>query len=176
MVLVHRDWKESLAGVLLALAVLSGCGEEDEGGGIPDDPATACNEANEDCAPGICGGEGGRMLPGSDCMACHRAGSDSEVGRDGPFFTAAGTLYDNVYGDQPVAGATVRITDAEGKVVELTTNAVGNFYTSEPLTAPLRAEVERDGRRLEMPDPVDSGACTTCHRCDGMGGGKLYAP
>ncbi len=167
--------------VVLSLHVgLAGCGEEDEAGrGIPDDPATMCNEANEDCAPGICGGEGATMLPGSNCISCHRSGSGAgEAGEGLIGFTAAATVFDNVYGDHPASGVKVRITDSTGTTVELTTNSAGNFYTSRSLVAPLQVELEKDGRTIRMMSSVMTGACATCHNCSesAPAGGKVYAP
>ncbi len=176
MVRTHRGVGGWVAAALLVALSVSGCGEEGEGGGgngTPDDPATACNEANEDCAPGICGGEGGRMLPGSDCLSCHSSGSGAGEARP---FTAAGTVFSDIDGGAPASGATVRITDAMGRSVELTTNAAGNFYTRQPLTAPLQAQVTYGGTTRQMANPVSSGACNGCHKCGGAAGGKLYTP
>ncbi len=165
-------------GLGLGLLSLGACGDGEGGGGTPDDPATVCNERNEDCAPGLCGGEGPRMLPGSSCVSCHREGSGAgEAGSEAnQWFTAAGTLFEGNLGQRPVAGAIVRITDAEGTTVEMTSNDVGNFFTKQPLVFPIRAEVERDGRTIGMMQAVSTGDCTSCHRCGGMAGGKLYAP
>ncbi len=158
--------------MIAALALLAACENEkgEGGGGTADDTSTACNEANEDCSPGTCGGEGGQMLPGADCLACHD-GTNGEAGK----FTAAGTVFSDLDGNDVVDGATVRITDADGNVVELTSNAAGNFYTSEALTFPISAEVELDGNVLAMSSAQQSGGCNACHACAGPAGGKLYA-
>ena len=169
--------------VVLSLHVgLAGCGEEDEAGrGIPDDPATMCNEANEDCAPGICGGEGATMLPGSNCISCHRSGSGAgEAGFEpGKWFALAGTVYEDGFGSAPAAGVTIRVTDAMGHVVTMSSNSAGNFFarrSMQSLVPPFQAEVEREGRVRRMGSMVMTGACNTCHKCGGAAGGKLYAP
>lgn len=141
--------------------------------GLPDDPDTACNEANEACEPGVCGGEGPTMLPGSNCLACHNAETGAD---DAPPYTAAGTLFADSDGSGGLAGATLELTDGAGTTHILTTNDVGNFYTDVPLTLPILAAVEFDGERIVMRTAVDTGACTTCHRCEGPAGGKLFGP
>lgn len=168
---------------LFPLLALVACGDPTK-----DDPATACNEENEACGPDeLCDGEGGEMLPGSDCLACHSAGNlpddkaaapkaSSDGEDEEELFTAAGTVFADLDGTAPLSGAIVRITDADGAVVELTTNDVGNFYTSTPLTAPLSAEIEVDGEIVEMDTTPDEGACNSCHSCEGAAGGKLTGP
>lgn len=141
-----------------------------------DDTSTTCDESNEACGPGTCDGEGGEMLPGSDCLACHSSSGAKEEGEEGGTFTAAGTVYADLDGTSPLSGATVRITDAGGFIHELTTNSVGNFYTDQPLTFPIAAEVEVDGTVQPMGTSVDVGGCNSCHMCAGSAGGKLTGP
>jgi len=141
-------------------------------GGTADDPATACNEENEACGIGECGGEGAEMLPGSDCVVCHTAGGADEANA----FTYGGTAFTDIDGTSPLSGATVRIIDADGNVFEKATNAVGNFYGSDDLVFPILTEIDVDGQTRAMVTPVTTGACTTCHVCAGTAGGKLYAP
>jgi hypothetical protein len=112
------------------------------------------------------------MLPGSDCLACHAPGG----ARGAPTWTAGGTAFERKDGAAPLAGATVRITDAQGSVVEMTTNRVGNFYTRSALVPPLQAEIEVNGVIRAMQGSVDTGACSSCHSCDGAAGGKLRGP
>lgn len=166
--------------LLIALSALAACGDPTK-----DDPSTACNEANEACESGLCDGEGGEMLPGADCLACHSAGNftddkaaakESDAEDADQLFTAAGTVFADLDGTEPLQGAIVRITDADGATVELTSNGVGNFYTSTPLTAPLSAEVEVDGEIVEMGTTIDDGGCNSCHACEGAAGGKLTGP
>ncbi len=151
-------------------------GSDDGGGGTsPDDSATACNEANEDCGPGTCGGEGSQMLPGSDCVACHSAGNFEED--EDIFFGIAGTIFEDLDGSAPASGVTVRVTDADGVVYELSSNGAGNFYSTETsLAYPIRAEVERDGAVRQMGTQPSTASCNSCHACSGQAGGKLYAP
>ena len=70
--------------------------------------------------------------------------------------------------------------DGAGKSVNLTTNAVGNFYTAEPFTKPLRMSVSFGGKKKDMPIPLDAdGACNACHSSpDAIGGalGRIRIP
>jgi hypothetical protein len=149
-------------------------------GDSPPDTASLpeCARTHEDCAPGArgCGGEGANMLPGSNCLACHAEGASG--GRErAPVWSAGGTVYTDVYGSGGAAGVTVRVTDASGRVVSMRTASSGNFYTPSRLQMPLRAEVETaDGQVRQMASSVETGACNSCHSCDGSAGGKLYAP
>ncbi len=179
----------TLATVFFVTFMGTAC-EEGEGGesvvSTPDDTATPCNEANEDCAPGTCSGEGADMLPGSQCLACHSQGNLSddkdwevdEAGEsgEGGIFTVGGTVFEDILGSGGAPGVTIRITDATGSQVEMVSSSSGNFYTDSTLTAPLSAELERDGSIISMVSTASTGDCSSCHRCDGPAGGKLYAP
>lgn len=146
----------------------------DDTGHQDTNPPPTCNDDNEECAPGVsgCGGEGANMLPGADCLECHSRDGD----REAPIWTAGGTLFTDEYGAEFKSGATVKITDSTGQTVTLTSSSKGNFYTSKALTPPLSAEVTTDAGTLSMDQTVDTGACNSCHKCDGEAGGKMYAP
>lgn len=169
---------------LLALPLSLACGDkegDDTGtsdGGATDggtDGGVECDTTNEDCGPGSCDGEGANMLPGSDCVACHSPGNFEEDEGDA-FWTAAGTVFVDDVGSDGKSGAIVRITDSTGSTVELATSSAGNFYTTDPLVPPLSAEVEVEGVVIEMGTEVETGACNSCHKCEGDAGAKLYAP
>lgn len=111
---------------LLLLPLLAACGDNQSV-----DTAT--------CSSGLLwtGGDdeenaGPEMNPGQDCIACHASG-------EGPHYTVAGTVM-GAYGDPDdclgVEGVTVAITDADGVVTELTSNASGNFYTQADIATP----------------------------------------
>ena len=79
------------------------------------------------------------MQPKSaDCLSCHN-------GNDAPNWTVAGTVFSDP--NAPIAGvmpdAQVIVTDANQRVLTLTTNSAGNFYTAEALAAPLSVRIER---------------------------------
>jgi hypothetical protein len=108
------------------------------------------------------------MDPGEDCMGCHT----HQSGESG--WTAAGTVFFGT-GEQGVADVTVKITDAAGRDVTLTTNAAGNFYTQEPLVLPLdRVEIVGPHGNSIMQADAASGSCNSCHR-SGAVGGRLIA-
>ena len=101
------------------------------------------------CAPE----EGPLMSPGDDCLDCHSGG-------EAKAWTVAGTM-----GHQ---GSHLSITDATGWSFTLRANKVGNFYTAERVTFPLRVAV--DGQ--PMTNPVQDGSCNRCHgNGPGSGGG-----
>jgi hypothetical protein len=98
--------------------------------------------------------EGPMMKPGSDCLECHGGGEE-----DARRWTVAGTWSGQ--------GRQVSIVDAAGKSFSRHTNQVGNFWTSEPVTFPLRVSV--DG--VAMPNAVNA-ADASCNRCHGDGPGS----
>jgi hypothetical protein len=112
------------------------------------------------------GGEGPSMKPGSDCLSCHTGG-------DAPRFTAAGTVFTGPASTTGVAGATVVLTPQSGAPVTLTTNGVGNFYTSSPLTPPIDVSVTTGTGPTGM-SGASSGACGRCHQPSGAAGGRVY--
>jgi phosphatidate phosphatase APP1 len=105
-----------------------------------------------------CGNEGSAtMRPGEDCLSCHSSGQDA--------FTLAGT----VFGDASAAassglsGVTVAITDKNGTKVTLTSNAAGNFYTSQALAFPVSVQVQSGTAVAQMHSPAERGGCNGCH-------------
>lgn len=162
------------SGTVDAIAAWIDAGATQECGGGTDTGSFSCDDRNESCGPpGTCGAdESSAMLPGSDCLACHYVGHSGE----GPDFTAAGTAFADLGGSAPLAGAKVHITDDNGQELTLTTNAVGNFYTSTALAMPFTASIEVGGTTLEMVSSPTTGACNSCHACDGAAGGKLHGP
>ena len=123
----------------------------------------------EDCSTGKVwtGGdeESPLMHPGTDCIACH------EDEGEGPLYAVAGTVMgdladpDDCYG---VEGVTVRITDADAVVHELTTNAAGNFFSTAAVPGPFTVELELDGATSVMVTPQTDGACGACHTQEGL--------
>jgi len=163
----------------LPLTILSCGGDKNEtgvetGNETGETTVVECNTENEECGPGECQGyEGQNMLPGADCTACH---SDGNISNYAPKFTIAGTVFEDGDGTSGFEGATLRILDADGNTFELTSNSVGNFFTSEDISFPVNAEIEVDGNIRAMGSPIESGACNTCHTCDGAAGNKIFIP
>lgn len=108
----------------------------------------ACEGGNEE--------EGGTMKPGANCLDCHSGGEHR--------FTLAGTVYADTGGSAGLSGATVAVSDAGGNpLFTLTTNAVGNFYTSQAIPASIQVTVSHGGLSSSMPGGVSEGGCNRCH-------------
>lgn len=134
---------------------------------------TACVAGND--PPAVCstndawtsGDEGSPLMhPGDDCIGCHSQG-------EGPRYTIAGTVMNASNDDtncNGVEGATVVITDANGKTLSLPTNAAGNFYTRETIAMPYKAKVVYQGKENVMADAQGSGSCASCHTAQGANG------
>jgi hypothetical protein len=111
--------------------------------------------------------EGPLHYPGEACLTCHGGYGPGE-----PLLAVGGTVYATPSSEVPVEGAIVRITDAVGTRVELTSNCAGNFYLpvrEKALFFPLRAEVEctlpsGTVRRSVMGTRINrDGSCASCH-------------
>ena len=159
------------AEVYVLLFILLACD-----GSKVDDMAGTCDTENEDCDVGTCGGAGSQMLPGANCLNCHTAGSGAGEEGEVPSFSLAGTVFADASGTEGLEGATVHVTDAEGTLVTMMSNAAGNFYTTDPIVLPVTATVEIDGGVAEMTSYADAGGCNSCHTCEGVAGGKLVGP
>lgn len=119
---------------------------------------------------------GPMMRPGWNCLSCHR--EDNPQGA--PIWTAAGTVYpaaDSAI-DEGLEGVSVILSGPNRDEVRLVTNAVGNFYTVEPLATPFEARLEYQGRIRRMPVAPPAGACNACHAMPPISGapGRLFAP
>jgi hypothetical protein len=80
-------------------------------------------------------------------------------------FTAAGTVFTKFDASlcDGVAQVTIRITDKDNTVATATTNEVGNFWITTPLSPPLTIQAERNGVVRAMPVTTPTGACALCH-------------
>lgn len=121
------------------------------------------------------------MMPGVPCIACHR-----QYPNRPPQFTVAGSVFptahepDLCFGVPAATGATIVITDANGK--ELSPIAVatgGNFGAIFPgLALPYRAKVVVGNTERVMLTPQMNGDCNTCHTQAGTQGarGRVIVP
>ncbi len=160
----HRARRAALVGGLAVFAAV-GVG------------AAACNVSTvANCSTNSETGaeRGPEMAPGSDCMSCHGGGR-------GRSFQVAGTIM-GAYKDSTqcdgVSGATVTITDATGRSIEMTSNSVGNFFDQTYLTPPYTAKVSLNGKEVAMKTPQTDGACGSCHTETGANGapGRIVPP
>lgn len=151
---------------LVATLTLSACGGTD-------DEATA-----EACGP-IETTPGPTMRPGENCLSCHQDGFGDE---EAPEFTAAGTVFASLDSDHcdGVGGVSIFLTAADGSELELVTNQVGNFWTSEPLMEEGPGpRLEFEGETIMMGRDLPSiPACNACHSDSPVGGaaGKIFVP
>jgi hypothetical protein len=147
-------------------------------GSDPSDAEPATDDGGPDpflappsCTSGIqwTGGtrESPDMQPGEPCVACHTRG-------EAPRLAFGGTVYPTAHEPSQCygatkGGATVVVTDANGKSVTATVNAAGNFFAraTAALTAPLKAKVVFMGRERIMLSAVPSGDCNVCHTQQG---------
>lgn len=114
------------------------------------------------CACGI-PDHGPTMEAGNDCLSCHN-------GAQAQKWTVAGTVFDTMTGAKPVGveGAQVYVSDAKGRWLTLTANSVGNFYTAEDLTPPMKVQVAFGSKRMAMVSAPPSGSCNSCHSNPGL--------
>lgn len=111
--------------------------------------------AKVDCIDGVASPGSGKHHAGDDCLGCHDTQSKH--------WTIAGTLYSAATGGTAVAGATIEVVDATGKVVKLTTYTNGNFYTTTAVTKPLKVRATKCPVSLPMVGAVNDGSCNGCH-------------
>ncbi len=80
--------------------------------------------------PGSDNGPGaGTHNAGEDCGICHTPG-----GKAGNYiFTVGGTAYADRAARKPLKGAEIILMDSSGKVISMTSNETGNFWTFTPI-------------------------------------------
>ncbi len=104
-----------------------------------------------------------KMNPGQACIECHDRG-------EGPNYKIAGTIMGAIHDPDDcngISGVTVRITDADGNLTELTTNSAGNFYSNDRISTPYTVQLEYNGITRDMAGAQTDGDCSTCHTQDG---------
>lgn len=115
------------------------------------------------CDPAVTPATNGHHNPGKDCHGCH------DGSRSAPLWTVSGTLYDSVSGANPVAGATLHITDARGQSLTLITQGNGNFYTGTPVTYPLTVSGSQCPYNVAMSGTVPAPASCNAAGCHASG-------
>ncbi len=143
------------------------CGGGDAGSGSVASPYATPLQ----CSTGTTwtGGTNGnpRMKPGGACISCH-----ASTGGEAPGFTIAGTVYKTAHEPDDcngggVSGASVVITDANGAMLTLPVNSVGNFYSTQAVAKPFHAKVVYGGKERAMSAAQTSGDCNSCHTVNG---------
>ncbi len=136
----------------------SNTSDEDEGEGDDDED----DEEGED--------EEESHNAGKNCLTsgCH-AGNGEEP------FSLGGTIYTDADGADARVGATVKVVDANGRKVTLTSDQLGNFYTEKSMEAPFTITASYLGREVKMPSEASSGGCNAdgCH-ASGSSAGRVF--
>ncbi len=83
-------------------------------------PVPAGHTPGKDNGPGI-----GTHNLGEDCGICHKPSGKAP----NHIFTMSGTLYEDRAARKPLKGGEVILQDINGKVISMTSNEVGNFWT-----------------------------------------------
>jgi hypothetical protein len=116
------------------------------------------------------GAVGETMRPGDTCQGCHTFNITGTV-----YPTGHEPTYCDGLGDQSV---TVRVSDAAGRVIDVTPDTVGNFFYQGAITYPFTAKVMRGASERPMNTPQSNGECDTCHTATGLVGapGRIVPP
>lgn len=97
---------------------------------------------------------------GKDCLTsgCHASGGWKR-------FYLGGTIYTDAEGSTGRNGAQVKAVDANGATVNLTSDQLGNIYSSQSMAAPFTISVSYRGRMVTMPGTASGGSCHAdgCH-------------
>jgi hypothetical protein len=128
----------------------------DGGGGTPaGDMAVACDNLQSTASLSA---PSGHHNAGQECQGCHAPGGGA------PTFYVGGTLYNAASGGTAVAGATLNVTDANGKKVKIISATNGNFWTTTSLAFPLQVNASLCPNTVPMNSAVTgNGACNNCH-------------
>lgn len=87
-------------------------------------PVPTGHTPGKDNGPGF-----GFHSTGEDCGICHKPAGKAP----NQVFTMSGTLYDDRAARKPLKGGEVILQDINGKVISMTSNEVGNFWTYEAI-------------------------------------------
>lgn len=122
------------------------------------------------CDPPAAATGDGHHRPGEDCLMCHYQGGE------GPPFTFAGTLFRDSGGAAPLPSATLHLIDALGTDVVVTTQANGNFWSTDLVTFPVVAFASLcpDVKAMVTPLGGTDGSCNRagCH----TSGFRMHTP
>ena len=176
----HAMLRNTLFRVLISVVLLTSCGG---GGGATSTAAStaaskAASTANSSSSTATTLGMSHNA--GKDCLSCHKAGGS---GAAKAIFTLAGTVYKSSEAAQTQATVKLFIRNTNTLSISLTTDSLGNFYTTKAVTGLFVAgggpvsgvdvKIEGPGGQLtNMPGLVTNGSCNACH---GISNGKITA-
>ncbi len=104
-------------------------------------PPPAGHRPGKDNGPGT-----GTHNTGEDCGICHRP-----QGRAAKYvFTVAGTFYEDRAARKTVASGEVMLQDIDGKVISMTSNGAGNFWTYAPIASNPRSLASHGGKTVPL--------------------------
>lgn len=118
---------------------------------------------------------------GEDCVSCHRPGGKAPR----TIFTISGTVFRSADGPPLESGAAqvaLRLTGADGQVLELASNAGGNFTSKKEVRFPVQARLTTlpgGPAREGPPGTCTHGNCNLCHSHEkptGGARGRLVKP
>jgi hypothetical protein len=125
----------------------------------------SCGDAGAATAPSVF--DGAPAFVSSTASSTHNAGKNCMGGCHDHGFTFAGTLTDG--NGNAVAGAEVRLVDANGQAITVHSGPTGNFHSSTPFTAPAHVGARDATHVVNMVTPLQStnGGCNGCHATGG---------
>ncbi|MBI1945593.1 MAG: hypothetical protein HYS27_07845 [Deltaproteobacteria bacterium] len=104
----------------------------------------------------------GMHYAGEDCAVCHTPG-----GKAGRYvFSIAGTIYEDRFARRPAVGARVMLEDVEGNILTLTTNSVGNYWTTTPIASNPLAVANHGGATTVLYTTNPDGSITPADPSD----------
>jgi hypothetical protein len=167
----------------------SACGLAGDAGAGAVDPfssAPTCTSGQTMTTP-----DGPTMRPGEACLGCHTGGGGGDDNGGGgedddeaAAYALGGTVYPTAHEPNDCVGAVngggsvVTVIDAAGRTINLTPNAVGNFFYAGTITFPITARIAKNGLSRSMTTPQTSGNCNACHTLTGTNGapGRILEP
>lgn len=112
-------------------------------------PAPEGHTPGKDNGPGT-----GTHNAGEDCGICHTPG-----GKAGNFaFTIGGTVYEDRTARKILKGAEIILQDAGGKVISITSNEAGNFWTFADITS-NPCSISSHGNTTDYLYTLENGVC-----------------
>jgi hypothetical protein len=140
---------------------MTDAGAMDDGGN-----AAVPDGGDPNCDPPQVTQDTGHHNAGMDCGQCHFGQMQAA-----PIWTLAGTLYTQTNGGPPAVGATIRVHQAGGVVLRLTTAQNGNFYTNQPINFPITVEASSCPNTVAMQGNIAGVhvSCNNCHRAGVQG-------
>jgi len=152
----------------IVILLVACSGDPTAGQNNPDASTHSDGSTSFTCRTKVTSVGSGHHNPGQDCNgSCHDHG-----------FTLAGTLFAAPNSTTPQPGATITVIDANNKMIDIVTQANGNFYTGQSLAFPvaLIASECPNVQQMNMRITAQQSGCnrTGCHQ--GGAQGVIHLP